>query len=236
MPITLRRLPFMQQKSQQTERRTSIDVVFEQLREEIVSLRLLPGTRISEAEVAKRFGVSRQPVRDAFNRLHNLDLLLIRPQKATVVRGFSREQIEHTRFVRLSVELEVIRRACEVWSKTASEKIRPNLRRQKESVEAGNSDAFHHLDFEFHALICELSGCPLAIETLIEARQKTDRLCVLSFGREREAVTLLSDHEQLISAIEQRSVDTAADIVRTHLSRLDETIISIHESHAEYFE
>ena len=63
------------------ERRTTADVVFEQLHREIASLTLLPGTKLSEAEVARRFGVSRQPVREAFSRLGNLELLLVRPQK-----------------------------------------------------------------------------------------------------------------------------------------------------------
>ena len=89
------------------ERRTTTDVVFDALHEEIVSLKLLPGSKLSEAEVSKRFGVSRQPVRDAFNRLANLDLMLIRPQKASEVRGFSMERIAHARFVRLAIELEV---------------------------------------------------------------------------------------------------------------------------------
>ena len=101
--------------SDSVERRTATDVVFEQLHDEIVSLQLLPKTKLSEAEVAKRFDVSRQPVRDAFSRLENLDLLLIRPQRATEVRGFSLDRIAYSRFVRLSVELEVIRQAGDVW-------------------------------------------------------------------------------------------------------------------------
>ena len=71
------------------ERRTSVDDIFDYLYDEISGLRLRPGDRISEADIAARFGVSRQPVRDAFNRLANLDLLLIRPQRATEVKRFS---------------------------------------------------------------------------------------------------------------------------------------------------
>ena len=96
----------MQELAGVFERRTTTDVVFDQLHEEIVSLEVLPGTKLSEADVARRFGVSRQPVRDAFARLENLDLLLIRPQKATEVRGFSMQRIAHARIVRLAVELD----------------------------------------------------------------------------------------------------------------------------------
>ena len=48
-----------------SDRRTAVDEIFDHLRAEIDALRLRPGDRISEAEIAARFGVSRQPVRDA---------------------------------------------------------------------------------------------------------------------------------------------------------------------------
>jgi DNA-binding GntR family transcriptional regulator len=53
---------------------------------------VLPGTKLSETEVARRFGVSRQPLRSAFRKLANEELLFFRPQKAAVVRGFSMER------------------------------------------------------------------------------------------------------------------------------------------------
>jgi len=80
--------------------------VFDHLYDEIVSMRLLPGAKISEAEIAALFSVSRQPVRDAFSRLENLDLLLIRPQKATEIKRFSSAAITTARFVRSSTTID----------------------------------------------------------------------------------------------------------------------------------
>ena len=73
----------MAQSLARVDRRTNADDVFDCLHGEIVSLRLLPGTWISEIEVAGQFDVSRQPVREAFIRFANQDLLLIRPHEAT---------------------------------------------------------------------------------------------------------------------------------------------------------
>ena len=153
-----------------------------------------------------------------------------------MVRGFSLERIEQARFPRLSVELEVVKRACAVWNQTAAEVLQQNLSEQRESVNAGTSDAFHKLDSTFHALMCEHSGCSLVTETLAQSRQKTDRLCMLSFGKADEAATLLDDHQQLVAAIEADNVNRALELVRLHLSRLDATIDAIHDSHSEYFE
>ncbi|MDU8928301.1 GntR family transcriptional regulator [Alisedimentitalea sp. MJ-SS2] len=226
----------MQEATEIFERRTTADVVFDALRSDIVSLNLLPGTKLSEVDVARRFGVSRQPVRDAFSRLANLDLILIRPQKATEVRGFSMERIAHARFVRLSVELEVIRRACTVWDQPRSAVLAQNIEGQRQAIDTGNDAQFHALDYEFHKHICYLAGYPLAFETIEECKQKVDRLCVLSLGREREVETLWQDHCGVADALTRGAAEEATTVARRHLGRLDDTIDEIHQKHSEYFE
>lgn len=226
----------MQTMVQTIERRTTIDAVYDELYDEIASLRLLPGAKLSEADIARRFGVSRQPVRDAFNRLENKGLLLIRPQKATVVRGFSMKQIAHARFVRVAVELEVLRAACAIWDDACVAKLRENLDGQTDAVKMGDGAAFHGLDYIFHKMICDLSGHPLAFETIEDCKQSIDRLCVLSLDRKDEAEVLLHDHEEIASALQNQDTESAAFAARRHFTRLDDTISDIHQKHAEYFD
>ncbi len=218
------------------DRRTATDAVFEKLHDRIVSLELLPGAKLSEAEVARTFGVSRQPVRDAFNRLGEKDLLLVRPQRATEVRGFSTERIAHARFVRLAIELEVIRCACAVWDAQKAEILDDNLDRQQQAIREDRLEAFHALDREFHRRICELGGLPMAVSTIEECKQKIDRLCMLSLGRNQEAALLLQDHRDLATALERGDVQDATSLVRQHLARLDDTIEEVQRTHSSYFE
>lgn len=216
--------------------KTTTDLIFDQLYDEISSLALLPGTRMSEAEIAERLGVSRQPVRDAFNRLANLDLLLVRPQRATVVRGFSMEKIENARFVRLAVELEVITRGCSVWTEEGSQRLAANIARHTDAINAGRIEEFHSIDFDFHKLICEFSGQALAFETIERCKHSIDRLCVLSLQNENEAEAIVEDHQAIARALEKGSVEDARATTKHHLSRLDQTVQDIHKRHAQYFE
>lgn len=217
-------------------RRTTADIVFDTLRDEIVNLDLLPGTKISEQDVARRLGVSRQPVRDAFIRLGNLDLLRIRPQRATVVRGFSMTTIRTARFVRQAVELEVVEHACAIWDSARAAVLEDNILQQSAAVDANETERFHALDYTFHALICELGGFPLAFETIKQCKRKVDRLCVLSLDKAHEMTAVLSDHQGIAEALKTGSVDQARAIVRRHLNRLDATIAEIHRTHEDYFE
>ena len=216
--------------------RSTADVVYHRLYEEILNLEILPGSKISEADVGRRFGVSRQPVRDAFKRLGNLDLLEIRPQRATVVRRFSIDEIANARFVRLAVELEVISAACQNWTAESDDVMQVNLAEQQALLRAGETEAFHQLDYGFHRLICEMAGQPMAYETIDLSKRKVERLCVLSLTHGRGGEDVLKDHMAIASALSKRSEKEARALTRKHLGRLDETIAEIHETHTEFFQ
>ncbi len=93
-------------------RRTAADQVFEALYRQVVTLVLPPGARLSEVEVARAAGVSRQPVRDAFWRLSQLGFLTIRPQRSTEVSAISERAVQQARFVRTALEVETVRLAA----------------------------------------------------------------------------------------------------------------------------
>ena len=226
----------MAELAETMERRTSADVVFDYLHEQIGSLALLPGAKISEAEIAAKFGVSRQPVRDAFSRLGNLDLLLIRPQKATVVKKFSLRAIETARFVRLSVELEVLRKAAAAWDGRLDKAFDKNVAAQKAAVKANDIDRFHALDYEFHRMLCDAANTAFAFEIIQANKNKVDRLCVLSLASQDGPMQLIKDHELMLKQLRDHDEAGVSDTIRKHLARLDETIATIHETHASYFD
>jgi len=215
---------------------STADIVYHRLYEEIVNLDLLPGSKISEAEVSRRFEVTRQPVRDAFKRLGNLDLLEIRPQRATVVRRFSLDEIANTRFIRLALELEIIEAACKNWTDVNALTLQTNLAEQKAALDAGETDTFHTLDYAFHELICTLSGNPMAFDTIAQCKQKVERLCVLSLTHDHASASILDDHSAIADALASGSVAQARKAVRLHLSRLEDTIAEVHQQHAGYFQ
>ncbi|WP_281859408.1 GntR family transcriptional regulator [Litoreibacter halocynthiae] len=226
----------MSQFTSIAERRTSVDEVFDTLHHDIVTLKLMPGTKISEVEIANKFSVSRQPVRDAFSRLGNLGLLLIRPQRATVIRKFSIPDISHARFVRTAIEVEVLRTAILKWADTDTTAIRENMAEQAKAVKAQDTDRFHELDYEFHKLLCLAAGFELAFETIAENKTKVDRLCRLSLEEPTEMGVLLEDHTQILAALDKNDFVALETTIRKHLARLDSIVERIQKEHSEYFE
>lgn len=218
------------------ERATSTDQIFDALYDRIVSLDLLPGTKLSESEVAKSFGFSRQPVREAFTRLANLNLLLIRPQRATIVRPFSRDLIANARFIRGAIEIEIIRQVAAERDKSVDARLKQSLKAQRDAVAAGDTAAFHSLDYEFHRLLCLAAKRPSAFELIAANKAQVDRLCMLSLTSTEAMEDLIADHIELVEALMAGDADTAETVLRRHLSRLDPIIDAIYTTHSGYFE
>ncbi len=218
------------------ERTTGSDLVFEQLFDQITKLELLPGTKISESEIAKAFGYSRQPVREAFTRLAGLNLLLVRPQRATVVRPFSRELIANARFVRSAIELEVVRAASADRDKSIDPKLKANMKAQADAISSDDADQFHELDYEFHQLLCHSANQAFAFDLIAANKAQVDRLCMLALTSKEAMELLYEDHQHLLQAIMAGDTTDADKTLRLHLSRLTPTIEAIYTTHRAYFD
>jgi len=217
------------------DRRTTADEVFSVLHDDIASLRLLPGDKLSEVDVAARMDVSRQPVREAFIRLDGLGLLQVRPQKATEVCRFSLAAIGRARFVRCAIEMEVLREACAADTTSVDRALDANLDRQRRALEAGRTERFHELDHEFHRLLCRAAGREEVFEQVTVSRTETDRLCLLSLDERAERELVHEDHVRIVEHVRGGDKRAAMARMRRHLARLDLVIATVHERHRGYF-
>ncbi|MCE6077233.1 FCD domain-containing protein [Agrobacterium vitis] len=207
--------------------------VFELLYRQVVELELPPGAKLSEVDVAKQMGVSRQPVRDAFYRLSQQGFLMIRPQRATVVTHISERGVLQARFIRTALEMETVRAAADRLSEEQIEALDELVQRQIKAMDAGDKMLFHELDDEFHRQICKMSGHEFAWALIRDSKAHMDRIRYLSlaFG----AQSAIDDHIEIMAALKARDGDRAAANMRVHLSRILSIISRIRESHGQYF-
>ena len=217
-------------------RRTTSDDIFDEIHNAINKLQIRPGTKLSEVEIARQFDVSRQPVREAFIRLSNMGLLMIRPQRATIVRKISLSEVANARFVRLSIELEVARQAILNFESAHEASFEHNLELQRQMVISGDVAKFSDLDARFHELFCLVAGVPEAFSAIEEQMSKVDRLCVLSLADLNECKEVYEEHKLMFADLKAGNAEGLADKIRDHLSRLDAIIESVAQSNSDYFE
>lgn len=203
----------------QTALPTVADQVFAALQQRILTLELPPRTRISETDVARRMGVSRQPVREAFKRLAKLGFLQIRPQSSTSVSLISEQAVLRARFIRTALEVQTCRTACEKLSEDGLQALAALIGRQKAAIEAQDRDGFHALDDQFHREICIRSGVGYVWALIHDSKAHMDRIRMLSLhlSSQRQA---LEEHVAILDALSARDPDAAAAAVTRHLSRI----------------
>jgi DNA-binding GntR family transcriptional regulator len=215
------------------QRPSIADSVFDELHRQILRLELPPGTRMSEFDVARALGVSRQPVRDAFYRLSKLGFLTIRPQRATVVSAISERAVMQARFIRMAIEVETARVACKTLDDSDLEAIAGIIAQQERAVALRDPAAFHDLDDQFHRELCERAGTGFAWETAREMKSHMDRVRYLSLAFASERA--FEEHKDILAALRARDPDRAAEMVRQHLSRILTQIVRIRAENSAYF-
>src|SRR5580658_3013847 len=88
------------------------DLVVERLRDDIVSGRLAPGEPLRQDEIARSFGVSHVPIREAFLRLEAERLVEIRPRRGAIVAALSAAELEELNEMRAALECSALRVAA----------------------------------------------------------------------------------------------------------------------------
>ncbi|KFB08142.1 GntR family transcriptional regulator [Nitratireductor basaltis] len=209
------------------------DLVFDALYRQVVELRIEPGTKISEAEVSKLMGVSRQPVRDAFYRLSQLGFLLVRPQRATVVTHISPQAVREAAFMRTAIELETVRAAALAMDSKQCAKLEALVAEQIEAIKDGNRVLFHELDDRFHKQICEVAGHGYAWKLIRDFKAHMDRVRYLSLAFSADRA--LNDHIALMEAMKRKDETAIQEIIREHLSRIATVIERLKDEHRDYF-
>jgi DNA-binding GntR family transcriptional regulator len=213
---------------------SAADLVFEEIYDRVVTLDLPPGSRLSEADVARQMGVSRQPVRDAFYRLSQLGFLQIRPQRPTTVARISEDAVHRARFIRTALEVETTGEAAARLDPAGRAELDATIEEQRQAVAVDDRLRFHALDDEFHRRICRLSGHEYAWTLIRDNKAHMDRVryLSLSFGAE----SALKDHERILDALRSGDAGLAVDCMREHLSRIESLLDQIRGEHGEYFE
>ena len=153
------------------------------------------------------------------------------------MRRFSAKAIKKSRFIRASIESEVLRRAAAECSAQGVKLIDDSLEVQHSIVANEDFDAFTEQDYVFHKNLCKIAGVEFAFEVISDEKAKIDRLCVLSHSDGGDRLSeLVSDHDEIGKQIKAGNGQKAVDAGMLHLSRLDGTIEKILNDHPEYFE
>lgn len=214
--------------------KTLSDQVFDTIYHALITFDLEPTAKISEANIAKQMGISRQPVREAFFRLAKLGFLHIRPQRATLISQISEQGVAHAAFIRTALEVACIRQLCQTATVENLTELRRILVQQATASAADDHEKFHALDDHMHERIVEMSGHAHVWPLIDEQKAHLDRIRFLSQSQNRQ--TTFDEHKALVEAIAAKDADAAQSVLEQHLGRIHEQFDQVRSDEPQYFE
>ena len=192
--------------------------IYNQLKEEIIDLKIEPGALISENEISRRFNVSRTPVRDVFLRLCNDGLLEVLPQRGTKVSLIDMELVMATINMRTIVEIQIMKDAIDQMTDRDLEILKEDLESQRKAVmEHKDADEFYRLDSQFHEHIFAISGQRAMWDIINQLKVHYSRFRMLDVKTNYSVDELLKEHEVILEVIENKQKDRCREVMRYHL-------------------
>ena len=209
--------------------------VFNTLRKAIITLKLLPGNSLSEADVAKQLGVSRQPVREAFIQLSKIGMLNIIPQKGTLVVKISERDVGDARFIREAIEVAIVQRACTEATQKSINKMHELIADQEKAAADSDQERFLELDDAFHRTIALSTDCLYGWHIVENLKAQMDRVRFLSLPDATPIKKVIDQHHQIAHEIQTGNQKAACAAMRTHLREILVSLPRLAEHHEDLF-
>lgn len=202
--------------------------VYEALRTEILSLALPPGQPLDETTLAERFDLSRSPVREALIRLAGEELVVILPNRSTIVAP-----IEIESFPKYVEALDIAQRmntrlAAALRTEADLKLIVRRQRDFEEAVEEGDHLLMSEANKDFHMAIARAGRNPYLAGFYERLLNQGRRMLHLHFDylkRTPGTYLLTDEHNQMIAAIRDRNVDLADELAHAHTRQFRDNFI-----------
>ena len=202
------------------------DVVFNTLRDAILTGKLVPGERLMENQLAEKLGVSRTPVREALRMLELENLVELVPRKGAQVLDMSEKDIVNILEVRSALEGLATSVACKKMSKEDLQQLK-NLEVDFEKAVADNDvEHFVDIDEDFHDLIFAATENDKLISIFRNLRIQLYRYRMAQAkNNETSMSTIVAHHRSIIRAIENHDSEEGASIAQGHIKYQTESIL-----------
>jgi GntR family transcriptional regulator, rspAB operon transcriptional repressor len=209
--------------------------IYADLRAELISLERLPGEPISEGELARSYGFSRMPVREAVRKLADEGLIEIFPQSGTFAARIPLAALPEMIVIRKALEETSARLAAEGGARSQILALLAQLERQREASTAGDRNAFHQADEAFHRAIAEAAGYRGIWALVEQVKVHVDRYRRLTLPQEGRMARAVREHAAIAAAIESGDGARAASAMGFHLDGLLADIPDIRRLNPDYF-
>ena len=203
------------------------DVVFQTLRQAILKGELQPGERLMEIKLAETLGVSRTPIREAIRKLELEGLVVMVPRKGAAVANISEKDTKDVLEVRRTLEMFAVEVACDRI--TAEQLVQLKDAAKAFEASKGSMDLIRiaETDMQFHEIIYEATHNERLVQMLNNLRENMYRYRIEYLKDSNYYDSLVGEHREILSAIENGDKETARMCMRNHIDNQQFAVIKM---------
>lgn len=206
------------------------EIVYEELKRQILVGEIAPGTRMMEVDLAEEMGVSRTPVREAIRKLEKEGLVTIEPRRGAYASGISIKDILDVLEVRQNLEgMAASLAARKVTEEEKQDFIRANAA-YKAAILSGNTDEIIKNDEYFHQLIVNYSDNKTLTQLLSQVQELALRFRYIYYDDFSRYERMPKEHEEIEEAILSGDIAKAKVVAEEHVAHLKEFVIKHGEN------
>lgn len=226
-------IKFILKKAKESNR----EYVYRTLKENIINFSYVPGDMISEPEICAAFEMSRTPIREAFIKLSEDNLVSIYPQKGTFISKINVARLDEAIFMRDSLEKSVFKVAINKLSAEDITELRKLVKFQEGILEFGSDiKEFFYLDNQFHATIFNKCGFSTIWNSIENISQDYNKFRFLDTISKINATKVIEQHTAIIESIEKKDEDFFNKVISEHLRNICPQLEIFKGKFPNYFE
>jgi DNA-binding GntR family transcriptional regulator len=192
-------------------------MAYETIKTGILEGKLISGEIYSELDLAKSFGVSRTPVREAFLRLAAENLIVFHPRKGISVNYFSKEDIENIFELRQAIEEAAANKIVGNLSRDHIQSIQETIQQQENCLKDYDENLFLEFDRKFHLFFVEISGNRFMVQTYNNIRDYITIPAREALRKKGRAKEVLGEHKAIVEAISKGNRERTKEAIKTHM-------------------
>lgn len=208
---------------------TLADKAYNALKDAIVKGELLENETLPEEKYAKLLGISRTPLRDAFNKLAQEGLIVQHIGKPAVVAGFSKTDSIETMELRGLLEVNNIEKIISKIDLQFIEELKKNATLQLKAIEENKYDDFIELDRDFHLILASKNQNKAYRELILKVNTSVNRaFLILSNTVPQSARDAHKEHIEIIDALAKKDVALAKNKMIVHMNNVEKRFLTYY--------
>lgn len=200
------------------------DIVFQNLRNAIITGELQPGERLMETQLGEKLGVSRTPIREAIRKLELEGLVVMVPRKGAQVAQFTEKDIQDVLEVRAALDALAAKIACKKMDDRTFLKLQLAIAEYSYAAKNKELQTMIEKDVVFHDIIIEATQNDKLIQIFNNLKEQVNRYRITYLKNTEDSETVEAEHTAILEALKSKDEEMASNLASKHIHTQCESI------------